>query len=56
MKKYIKPNTDINEIELTQMIALSKTEQTSHQVQLGNETSIFESDDRVNSSVWDEEE
>ncbi len=62
MKRYIKPNTEIHQIELTQMIAASgDQEQITSKGNLGGDTSSFtfggkESETISSSSVWDEEE
>ena len=69
MKKYIKPNTEIHSIELTQMIAESGNTFTAAPTQLnlsgaGFATSDGEGDPRAlgkesnisSTSVWDEEE
>ena len=61
MKRYIKPNTEIHQIELTQMIAASgDQEQITSKGNLGNSTSDFtfggKETEISSGSIWDEEE
>ena len=61
MKRYIKPNTEIHQIELTQMIAASGDQvQITSKGNLGSSTSGFtfggKETEISSNSLWDEEE
>ncbi|MBQ7423994.1 MAG: hypothetical protein IJV19_04535 [Prevotella sp.] len=45
MKRYIKPNTEVHEMELQQMIAMSNQDEKSNQPQLGRDNRLFDWDD-----------
>jgi len=60
MKRYIKPNTEMHNVELQSMIAAT-TEQLYNKGKLGSDTSGFtfggkESETISSTSVWEEEE
>ena len=59
MKRYIKPNTEMHNVELQSMIAAT-TEQLYNKGKLGSDTSGFtfggKETEISSNSVWDEEE
>ena len=59
MKRYIRPNTEMHNVELQSMIAAT-TEQLYNKGNLGNSTSDFtfggKETEISSGSIWDEEE
>ena len=61
MKRYIKPNTEMHNVELQSMIAATGQQTLQAQGNLGGDTSGFtfggkETETISSTSVWDEEE